>query len=182
MTDPSWSKIIETQKKLTEMRNEHWYQHELFTPQWWFLLVITILPWVFWWFLVDRTRIKQVWLYGALMAILIIHLDDMGTSIGLWNYPYKLISVFPRLDPIDVSVLPVFHMLLYQYFTKWKAFIIATVIAALIFAYIAEPFFVKIDIYQLLNWTYSYSVLGYVIKVIAIKYILETVLELKSKS
>ncbi len=55
-------------------------------------------------------RIKQIWLNGALMTILIIHLDDIGTPLALWNYPYKLVSIFPRLNPIDVSVLPVFHM------------------------------------------------------------------------
>lgn len=182
MTYPSSNEIIDIQKKLAEMRNERWYYHDLFTPQWWFLLALTILPWVIWWYLVDRTRIKQIWLNGALMTILIIHLDDIGTSLALWNYPYKLISIFPRLNPIDVSVLPVFHMLIYQYFTKWKAFLIANIIAALLFAYAVEPFFVKIHIYQLINWKYSYSIPGYIIKAIIIKYTLETVLDWKSKT
>ncbi|MBT2734781.1 CBO0543 family protein [Bacillus sp. ISL-7] len=181
MPYPSAKEIIDIQKKLSEMRNEHWYHHDLFTPQWWFLLIITILPWIVWWFLVDRTRIKQIWLYGALMTILIIHLDDIGSSLGLWNYPYKLIGLIPRLNPIDASVLPVLHMLVYQYFTKWKAFLITNIITALLYSYVAEPFFVKIHIYQLLNWKYSYSFPGYVLKAVVVKYILEIALSWKSK-
>ncbi|MEC2078502.1 CBO0543 family protein [Metabacillus fastidiosus] len=181
MNYPSSKEIIDFQNKLTEMRNELWYYHDLFTPQWWFLLVLTILPWMIWWYLVDRTRIKKIWLYGALMTILILYLDDIGSSLGLWDYPIKLIGIFPRLNPIDVSVLPVFHMIIYQYFTKWKPFLIGNIIAAVIFAYAAEPFFVKIHIYQLIKWKHFYSIPGYILKAIIIKYIMETILDWNKK-
>lgn len=39
--------------------------------------------------LVDKTRIKQIWLFGALISILIVILDDIGVELNLWNYPYQ---------------------------------------------------------------------------------------------
>ncbi|MGG0741269.1 CBO0543 family protein [Niallia taxi] len=130
-----------------------------------------------WWILLDKTKIKKIWLYGALITILIIYLDDIGGVLNLWNYPYQLINIIPRLNPIDISVLPVMHMLIYQYFSKWKNFIIANIIISFCNSYIAEPFFVKIGIYELTNWKYIYSVPIYVMKAILIKFILEKVLQ-----
>jgi hypothetical protein len=145
------------------------------------LLSLFILPWFVWWILVDKSRIKQIWLFGALISILIIYLDDIGSELNLWNYPIKLINIVPRLNPIDISVLPIMHMLTYQYFSKWKPFIIANIIVSFFNSYIAEPFFVKINIYELTNWKYSYSVPIYILKGIVIKSLLEKVL-LKSRS
>ena len=180
MSTPTQEAIIETQKKLTEMRKQYWHHHDLFSPQWWFVLTITIIPWIIWWFLVDRTRIKQIWLFGSLLTILIIHLDDIGSELGLWTYHYQLFRVIPRLNPVDISVLPVLHMLVYQYFTKWKPFIIANIITALLYSYLAEPFFVKIKIYELINWKYTYSFPIYIVKATFIKYLLEKVLQKKA--
>jgi hypothetical protein len=180
MSYPTKDDINKLDTQLTELRLENFMNEDFLTPQWWFLLSLFILPWIAWWFLVDKGRIKQIWLFGALISILIIYLDDIGSELDLWNYPIKLINIIPRLNPIDVSVLPVMHMLLYQYFTKWKPFLWANFIMALFNSYIAEPFFVKINIYELTNWKYSYSLPIYILKAVVIKYILEKVL-LKSK-
>ncbi|MFZ3579697.1 CBO0543 family protein [Virgibacillus sp. DJP39] len=180
MAYPTQGEIEKAHKQLTEMRFENFIHQDLLSPQWWLLLGLFVLPWILWWFLVDKSRIKQIWLFGLLLSILITILDDIGVQMSLWSYPYQLVNFIPRLNPIDISVLPVLHMLIYQYFTKWKTFVIANIITALLYAYIAEPIFVKINIYQLTNWKYSYSVPIYISKAIIIKFFLERVL-LKSK-
>jgi hypothetical protein len=106
---------------------------------------------------------------------LIIYLDDIGSELNLWNYPIKLVNIVPRLNPIDISVLPVMHMLIYQYFTRWKPFTIANIIVALFNSYIAEPYFLKINIYELTNWKYSYSIPIYILKAVLIKCVVEAV-------
>ncbi|WP_421383396.1 CBO0543 family protein [Bacillus salacetis] len=180
MRYPTQEEIDNVHKQLLEMRYENFIHQDLFSPQWWFLLSVLFLPWIIWWFLVDKNRIKEVWLFGTMLSILIIILDDLGIELNLWDYPYQLINIIPRLNPIDISVLPVFHMLVYQYFTKWKSFIIANIVTAFLYAYLAEPLFVKINIYELTNWKYIYSVPLYIGKAVLIKFILERVLQ-KSK-
>ncbi|RIW28928.1 hypothetical protein D3H55_20385 [Bacillus salacetis] len=177
---PTKEDINKVDNLLTDMRLENFVHEDFLTPQWWFLLSLLVLPWIVWWFLVDKSRIKQIWLFGVLLSILIIYLDDIGSELDLWNYPIKLVNIVPRLNPIDISVLPVMHMLIYQYFTRWKPFIAANLIMSLFNSYIAEPFFVKINIYELTNWEYSYSVPIYILKAILIKALLEKVLQ-KSK-
>lgn len=90
-------------------------------------------------------------------------------------------TTIPRINPIDLSVVPVFHMLVYQYFTKWKTFIIANIVTAFLYAYIAEPIFVKINIYEMTNWKHLYSVPIYILKAVVIKFVLEALLEKRSK-
>lgn len=128
MNYPGNDEINKLDIQLTEMRIENFNNEDFLSPQWWFLLALTIIPWILWWILLDKTKIKKIWLYGALITILIIYLDDIGGVLNLWNYPYQLINIIPRLNPIDISVLPVMHMLIYQYFSKWKNFIIANII------------------------------------------------------
>jgi hypothetical protein len=181
MSYPTKEEINKVDNILTDMRIENFIHEDFLSPQWWFLLSLLIIPWIIWWIMVDKSRIKQIWLYGALMSILIIYLDDIGSELNLWNYPIKLINIVPRLNPIDISVLPVMQMLIYQFFPKWKTFIIANIIISLFNSYIAEPFFVKLNIYELTNWKHSYSVPIYILKAIVIKYLLEKVL-LKSRS
>lgn len=180
MNYPTKEEINKVDNQLTDMRLDNFIHEDFLSPQWWLLLAITILPWIVWWILVDKKRIKEIWLYGMLLSILIIYLDDIGGELNLWNYPIKLLGISPRLNPVDVSVLPVMHMLVYQYFSKWKPFIIANIIMSLFNSYIAEPFFVKIGIYELTNWNYSFSVPIYILKAIVIKFALEKVLQ-KSK-
>src|SRR5699024_2825629 len=40
---------------------------------------------------------------------------------------------------IHTAHMPIFYMIIYQYFTKWKTFLIAITIMAFIFAFILEP-------------------------------------------
>lgn len=176
MSYPSKEEINKVDHYLTEIRMENFIHQDFLSPQWWFLLSLLIIPWIVWWILVDKTRIKQILLFGTILSILIIYLDDIGHELNLWDYPIKLITFVPRLNPVDISVLPVMHMLIYQYFTRWKPFIIANVILALFNSYIAEPIFVKMNIYELTNWKYSYSFPIYILKAVVIKYFLEKIL------
>jgi hypothetical protein len=182
MSYPTKEEINKVDNHLTELRLENFIHEDLLSPQWWLLLALLIIPWIVWWILVDKSRIKQIWLFGVLLSILVIYLDDIGSELNLWNYPIKLINIVPRLNPVDISVLPVMHMLIYQYFSKWKPFILANILISLFNSYIAEPIFVKINIYELTNWKYTYSVPIYILKAIVIKYFLEKVLLMSKRN
>lgn len=68
-------------------------------------------------------------------------------------------------------------MFIYQYFREWKSFIIANVILAAIFTFIAEPITVWLGIYKLDNWKYIYSFPIYILKTALIKWIVDVHLE-----
>lgn len=64
--------------------------------------------------------------------------------------------------PMDYTVIPIFHMLIYQRFRTWKSFFWAEFFMALAFAYIAEPALVLMGIYKPILWKYTYSILPYI--------------------
>ncbi|MFA9557529.1 CBO0543 family protein [Evansella sp. AB-rgal1] len=173
MSYPSFQEIREVHHQLVDMRLEYWLHNNVFTFQWWLLLVVLIVPWFIWWMFVDKRRLKEILLFGTILMILVIVLDDLGVELQLWSYPYQLFSLLPRLISIDQGIIIVFHMLVYQYFPKWKIFIIANIIMAAIFTYIFEPITVWIGIYELDNWRYSYSLPIYVIKAVLVKGIVD---------
>lgn len=174
---PSFEEIKEVDRKLTEMRHQYYQNHDLFSFQWWFLLFTVLIPWVIWWKLVDKSRIKDILLYGFVLIFVIIVLDNIGGELQLWSYPYHLIHLIPQINPVDYSVLPVFHMLVYQYFRTWKSFVIANIVMALLFSFIFEPIFVWLRIYELDNWKYIYSFPIYIAKALVVRWLIEFILK-----
>lgn len=179
---PTYEDIREVHQKLAEMRYDYWLNHNLFSLQWWLLLVVFIVPWIIWWKFVDKERIFQILLFGTLLMTLVIIMDDIGLELHLWSYPYKLFFAISRLTTIDQGVLIVAHMFLYQYFAKWKSFVIANVVMALIFTFILEPLTVWIGIYKLENWHHIYSLPIYILKAIFIKWIVDEVIQKKKNA
>ena len=173
---PSYEEIREVNHHLQEMRKAYWLHHDLFSFQWWLLLLALILPWILWWKFVDRKRIDHILLFGSLLMVVIILLDDMGMELHLWSYPYQLIQIISRLIAVDQGIIVVAHMFLYQYFPSWKKFLLANIIMAAIFTFIFEPLTVWLGIYKLENWHYIYSLPIYVLKASLIKWLVDHVI------
>ena len=89
--------------------------------------------------------------------------DMIGNLLGLWSYQYQLLPLQPKLVPIDFAVFPVVYMLIYQYFQNWRSYVIASLVTALVFAFIGEPLLVHLGIYKIQNWQHWYSFPIYVI-------------------
>ncbi|GGM39566.1 hypothetical protein GCM10011351_27170 [Paraliobacillus quinghaiensis] len=173
----TFNDIQNVHTQLSDMRLEYWLSDNLFTFQWWLLLFTLFLPWFVWWKFVDKKRCTHILLYGTLLMILVSILDDMGVEAHLWSYPYQLANIMPRLIPIDLGIIVVAHMFLYQYFTKWKTFILANLIMAIIFTFIFEPITVWLGIYKLENWRYIYSLPIYIIKAALMKWVVDKLIE-----
>ncbi|MCG8502436.1 MAG: hypothetical protein MJB12_18795 [Firmicutes bacterium] len=149
--------IVALQQKLTKLEHQYWEDHVLFSFSWWLLLFLLIAPWLLWWKLVDKKRIKEMLLYGFYVIIISSILDDIGIASALWAYPHQLLQIGDRLHAIDLAALPCIYMLIYQYFPKWKSYWIATIIFAFCFAFIFEPILVWLEIYKPLSWKFIYS-------------------------
>ena len=174
-TYPSYGEIRNLEYKIDKMKNEYWLHHDLFTFQWWLLLTIFILPWILWWRYVDKNRLKEIVLFGSLLMLLVGLMDDIGVTAHFWSYPHKLVQIVPRLVSIDYGILIVAHMSIYQFFGKWKSFIIVNLIMASIFTFIFEPLTVWLDIYKLDHWKYIYSLPIYVAKAVFVKWLIQRI-------
>lgn len=168
---PSYEEVQKAREKLRDVSFEHWVQDDLFSFNWWLLMAATILPFFIWWKLVDKERFFEILAFGLICGIFACFLDVMGVDLLLWGYPDKLFHFIPPLMPADFVVIPVSGMLIYQYFRTWKSFSTASVILAAIFAYIIEPLFSLLNMFELIHWKHTYSLIGFILLFVAVRFV-----------
>jgi len=171
------NKFQEIQNQYEYMRNlwlDYWIQEVVFTYQWWIMIFVLIIPFFLWWRLVDKTRMIEISMVGLLVSGIAFILDQIGTSLGYWTYPYTLIPLERDLWAVaDFSVFPFFYMMMYQWFTEWKVYILAIIIFAFFPAFVGEIMFQRLGIYVLLKWKHIYSVPGYILLGLFIKAVMQ---------
>ncbi|WP_075981376.1 CBO0543 family protein [Bacillus massilinigeriensis] len=166
------------EEKTTNLRIKFWLENELFSIEWWFLLiVILIIPWIIWMKFHEKSRTFELLLFGTLTMITAANLDSIGEDLAFWGYPVELIPAGHNAFPFNFGIVPVAFMLLHQYSSNWKSFSIGLFILAVLFAYVGEPFSQYIGVYKLFKWKFTYSFFYYIINglllrlfVIIIKY------------
>ncbi|HWR42263.1 CBO0543 family protein [Sporomusa sp.] len=175
MTDSSmqYNEILAVQSQLHELQYKHWLHHELFTYQWWALVVLLIIPWIIWWKLVDKTKTAIILAYGIYIMFVVTAMDAIGSALQLWIYPIKLLPIIPDSIGINWGLLTVAHMLVYQYFPRWKSFIVAESIFAAVLAFLGEPFAEWYGVYTPLQWEHISSFPIYLMKAVIGKWLIE---------
>lgn len=163
--------IRDAEEKLISSQIAFWKANVLFSFEWWFLVLMSILVWLIWWKTVDRGRLPQIVMFGALVLIVTTLLDGIGSQLLLWDYPVQLMPTFSRFIPVDFVALPVSYMWIYQYFRSWKSFLIGVSASALLFAFVLEPVAAGMGLYVPLHWKHVYSfpiyiVIGVIIRVV----------------
>jgi len=185
MGEPEQAAIIyQAHMAFTQQRIDYWVQNNLFTWQWWFLVVILILPWFLWWKVVDKKRILSILSMGLVVIGTANWMDQVGNELGWWYYPYRILPFVSQFGPVNYSSMPISYMLLYQIYPRWSAFLVAAVITAAVFTWVIEPLFIWLGMYHVVFWKSSYSFLIYILIAISHKGLVDllTVIVGKSKS
>src|SRR5206468_11013501 len=125
------------------------------------LLFLTIVPWLIWWRVADKKNFNEILLYGLIIGILSIILDNIGTDLLWWEYPDKLFQMIPPLFPADLTLVPCLMMLVYQWTKSWKSFLFLNFILSLFMSYVGETLFIWLNLYKLIEWKLFYSLLFY---------------------
>jgi hypothetical protein len=155
--------ITEMMRQLTQARIENWLGQDLGSWRWWVLAVLLIAPWFIWYKLADKKRLVELVMFGLIIMVYTITLDECGFVLSLWSYPLEVIPVFPRLTSVDYTMLPIIFMLIYQYFFTWKSFFWVLVAISSVFSFIAEPIIAHFGFYVLLKWSHLYSFIIYIV-------------------
>lgn len=163
--DAGYEKIMEAYQNYTSLQIDYWFQYVLGRWFWWFLLFWTIFPLLVWWKYTDRNRFLEISFFGLFISLCAGILDAVGSFLGLWAYPYQLLPCLPNLFPIDYVVIPVVFMLIYQKYTGWTEFLIASTVVSAVLSLILDPILVWMNLYQPLTWQYYYSVPTFILMV-----------------
>lgn len=177
----SAQQILQAHESFSKLREEVWLTDILWSWQWWLLLALLFLPWIMWWRLVDKKRLAEICLLGMFVLATASWMDEIGTDLILWYYPYKVIPWYPQLIPTNYTVLPITYMLIYQYTPKWSSYIIAMAAMSALFSWGAEPVLEFMGIYQLVTWKFSYSFPLYLLIAVSHRWLLERILAISRK-
>lgn len=150
--------IYEAERHLTQLRVENWLNLDLFSWQWWILLVLLFLPWLVWWKYADRKRLLEILMVGLLVLILSSYMDAILTELGLWYYHYWLIPWTPHLITANFSFIPVVYMLVYQKYRSWHSYVVAMAVLAFVLAIPTEMILVWADIFEMHQWRSYYGI------------------------
>ncbi|WP_121612443.1 CBO0543 family protein [Mesobacillus foraminis] len=146
--------MIETIRKAEIEQSHRWteywqdYSH-FFTWQIWIVLAMFVLPLIITILFIDRKKAFHIGFYGYSVHVFFAYTDVMGTSNGLWIYPYKMMPYFPSNVTLDASLVPVSYMLLYQYIlNNGKNYYLWMIGLSLGFSYILKPLFVGLGLFH----------------------------------
>jgi hypothetical protein len=175
-------KIIELRKQIFQLHYNHYMNVTLFSAKWWIMVVITILIIIIWWKLVDKKRFLEISLTGFVTGILVMIADDCGLELVLFAYPTQIFELVKHVNEIELVLMTVTYMLLYQYFGEWKNYIIALIVLSAIGAFVGVPLAVRFGIYRLIKWRYLYSFLVFIGLGVIIKFIVSKIMNIQKRS
>lgn len=136
-----------------------WVTEELFSISWLTIAATLLLACVLLVKLIDRSRLREILLFGSIFAFLCGYTDVIATEYGLWEYKTHIIPLKSSVFPFSYTMPPMFQTLAYQYGNSWRRFAVLNTIVAAFFAFVAHPFYVWTDVLWLGNWNYLYSFL-----------------------
>lgn len=171
LSDPEFKTIENIKAIESKMVIANWLRDDLHKWTWWLNLALTILPVLIMWRLIDRRRFLEILVYGFIIGMLSTFLDVLGLAFMLWEYPDKFLPILPRLFPVNLVGLPFVYMLVYQTFTEWRSFSMASIFLAALLAFVGEPVFVWLNLYHPLAWHYYYSFPIYFLMAVVCKWL-----------
>jgi hypothetical protein len=175
-------KTIELRKQIFQLNYNHYMNVTLFSAKWWILIFATILIITIWLKLVDKKRLLEISLVGFVTGVLVAIADDFGLEMTLWAYPTQIFELVKHISEIELVLMTVTYMLLYQYFGEWKKYIIALIVLSAIGAFVGIPLAVWFGIYRLIKWSYIYSFIVFICLGVIIKLIVSKIINIQKRS
>ena len=94
--------------------------------------------------------------------VISLTLDSLGMQVKMWHYLYPIVPYIPAYLPYDMTLMPVSIMFLLQFKPDINP-IYKGVAFGFLAAFVGEPFFKWLDIYDPLKWKYIYSFPFYIL-------------------
>jgi len=129
---------------------QRWSTQEIFSFAWFFNIAFMVILYVIWAMVVDKQKLRELLLFGSFVAVSATFIDIVAVSIGLWEYKVRLFPINPAPFPFDFTVVPILNMLVLQYTSSWRNYLIGSLLASsdFFFCYYSNICF---------NWYYTLS-------------------------
>lgn len=145
--------LRESRLQTWELKHQLWQQGFL-TFNWWFIAITIAVSYAIWWKYTDKRRIIELLLYGSFVAVTRVLFDAWGITSGRWTYTLDLVPGGISLFLNDLTIVPLFLMLAYQYSPNWKTFFVWLIVVEGLVAFALLPLLSYLGILKLHAWRY----------------------------
>jgi hypothetical protein len=156
---------MDTPTMIHQLRLQLWdlvysqWKDQLFSARWWFIVAVITVSYALWWKYVEKRRLHEILLFGCFIAVSRTVMEDAGVSAGFWSFDVRVVPLGISLFLNDLTVVPLTFMLVYQHSSSWRQFLIWTVIAEGLIAFVFHPLLSVLSIYREWNWSNFYTFL-----------------------
>ncbi len=152
--------LYETSRLLAYQSYQQWVSNELFSFGWFVMVGALIATYGIWFKLVDKRRIKDLLLLGSLCAVAFAVLDTVCVGyLGLWGFKIRLFPFQPPLFIVGLTMGPIMYMLVFQYTSSWRSFLLWNGIGCAIIVFGILPAYSLLGIFQLYKWNWLFHFL-----------------------
>ncbi len=167
-----FEQVEERRSQLMQIEMEYWLQ-DVFSAHWWFLILINLFFLILLITLIDKHRIFLMTITFLISFILIGIVNEIGNYFGFWSYPHQFLGFLQSFNAVDFITIPVILTLIYQTFSKWKYYLIFSVIIFAFIGFIAIPILTYFNFYNLHKWNNFCSFLTLLISGCLIKFFID---------
>ncbi|MDR3587475.1 MAG: hypothetical protein P4L59_19500 [Desulfosporosinus sp.] len=110
---------------------------------------------VFW--LLDKRRYTELLLFGSLVTVTSLVLSIFGSNFSWFTYNIRILPLTPSPVLYDLTIIPLYYMLVYQYSPDWKRFLLWNAVLSGLIAFGFYPALQAFDIVNFSNnWIPAY--------------------------
>jgi len=164
--------VYELARKLADQSYQKWISDELFSSNWFLLIFVNAIFYIIWLKSLDKNRTDHILLIGSLSAVNFLIGDIVLFGFfGLAEYKVNITPFEPAIFIVSVTLAPIIIMLVEQYMSSWKGYLLWLSIGMAFLAFVLLPIYSLVGILQFHNWNYLYHFLymltsGLIIRVV----------------
>ncbi|PFA67124.1 hypothetical protein CN378_12170 [Bacillus sp. AFS015802] len=149
------TRLKDIQKDQTDTWIDYWLKFsDLGSWQFWIMSALFILPLIFLYIFLDKKKAVFFGFYGYNVHVFFTYADAIGANMLKWFYPYKLYPLLASSVSLDVSLVPVSYMLMYQWcYHNKKNYYVFMLILCAVFAFVFKPLLLAAGLFQMNNGT-----------------------------
>jgi hypothetical protein len=143
--------LKDIQKDQTELWTSYWQQYSGFGDwQFWVLVLLFVLPLIVLFFAIDKRKALLLGFYGYNVHVFFTYVDAIGANMIKWFYPYKIFPILASSVSLDVSLVPITYMLIYQFtLNREKNYYVFMILLSSVFAFVFKPLLVAIGLFEM---------------------------------
>jgi len=152
--------VYETSRLLAYQTYQHWVSKELFSFGWFLEIIVLTIVYIIWLKLVDKSNLRNLLLLGALASVGFIIADlVLFNNLGLIEFKIGIFPMIAQIFIVTITIVPILFMLVQQYTSSWKGYLLWASIGAAIISFGLGPIYTTVGIIQLHNWNFFYQFL-----------------------